>query len=264
MWKYCSIVFVWWNWMASIWEKMSLLLASSCSRRKYRAVVEATPSFWVVHFVKFSLHICCVGSRVNPVIWLFGDLDLIWFHSVPNINQHRFHPPLIILLYPVISKQNTWPLLFDFPPCIVKVSCIVPIVIQIPTISPLIKFILLINVQYGIILTLEVHQVSWKCLSFILPISIFPEMVWEHNRRGILQEIPGEEFDNKMVLLGNSLGMVDHQGVIGGLMGDSPRMGNNKEVIGDLPGNSLGMGNNWGTIRESLVITQKYIYGHGE
>ena len=80
-----------------------LVLASLCYRLKNRAVGETTPYDWVVQFFEGRPPLLYVGSRVNPFIWWYGKIDLIWVHSVPNTNQHRVHLPLISFLYLVIS-----------------------------------------------------------------------------------------------------------------------------------------------------------------
>ena len=39
----CSVLFIWWTWLADIWEKIELGLGSLFSRRKYRGLGEAAP-----------------------------------------------------------------------------------------------------------------------------------------------------------------------------------------------------------------------------
>ena len=60
--------YIWRNWLEARWEAMKPILASLCSRRKYRAVGEATPYAWVFHFFEGRLPLCCVGSSFNPLI----------------------------------------------------------------------------------------------------------------------------------------------------------------------------------------------------
>ena len=149
--------------MAASWQRKSLILASLWTRLKLRAVGEGTLSPWVVHFVKGSPPLCCVGRRVNPFIWYLGVLDLIWDHSVPNMKNKQIlsTPHQINISRHLLT--NMWSLQFNLPHWIIKFTCIITIIIQIINISPIIQLLLHINFLYDIIMTWEVHQVFWHC-----------------------------------------------------------------------------------------------------